>query len=73
MMDVIECLLFCCSEEMRRWFVNHETELLKARFITFTKDRERFFKDNKEDFDFKSVRLSDIPDTDLAEVREWVW
>ncbi len=57
-----------CSEEMRRWFLNMETELLKARFINFTKDRARFFKDNNDDFDFQTIHLCDIPDKDLIQV-----
>ena len=54
---------------MRRWFVSCETELLKTRFVKLSlRDRVKFFEENKEDFDFTSVSLSDHLDKNLVKV-----
>ena len=40
-------------EDMRRWFLSLETELLRVRFITLRhKDRDTFFEHYKQDFNF---------------------
>ena len=47
------------SEEMRRWFLNQETELLKQRFLAAVlPDKKAFFQLYKDEFCFESVTVS---------------
>lgn len=59
--DYVLCimlLLFVLSEEMRRWFLNQETELLKHRFLnSSTEESKAFFQLYKDEFCFETVTV----------------
>ena len=51
-------ILFLLSEEMRRWFLNQETELLKHRFLNSSTDESKaFFQLYKDEFCFETVTV----------------
>ena len=58
------------SEEMRRWFLKQEIELLRCRFLQFLpQDIEEFFAFYKEDFNFDRVTIfRHTDDSDLKQV-----
>ena len=54
----VGCILLF-SEEMRRWFLNQETELLKCRFMRISaQEREDFFLQHKDEYCFDTVPIS---------------
>lgn len=55
-------LAYCRTEEMRRWFMKHEMDLLSARYKSAPRaDRKEFFDYYKDDFNFieEAIPLSE--------------
>ncbi|KAL5457207.1 hypothetical protein EMCRGX_G034452 [Ephydatia muelleri] len=52
-------LAFCRTEDLRRWFLLQEVELLRSRFINAPqRELENFFAVNKDDFRFDKFSLT---------------
>jgi DNA primase large subunit len=63
-------LAYCRTEDMRRWFLTHETELLRCRYITLCnqKDKDDFFKEYENELNFHHQDTSDISESILTEI-----
>eukprot|EP00731_Ephydatia_muelleri_P031863 Em0023g370a len=65
-------LAFCRTEDLRRWFLLQEVELLRSRFINAPqRELENFFAVNKDDFRFDKFSLT--ADSQGTQIREELW
>lgn len=63
-------LAYCRTEDMRRWFLTHETELLRCRYMTLCsqKDKDDFFKEYENDLNFQHQDPLDINEKTWSEI-----